>query len=568
MRTAGSAAIDARRDGIGGRELLWGALVAGYCLALVRYGFELADEGLLLAQIDRVAHGQVPYRDFHVGYGPALFWLHATTFAWFGASATTVRVGLVLVHAARTVLLVHLGRAAGGWWPAGLVVAFVGFFLPVAPGVCVPGNIPYPGWFADLLGLSALLLLARERPPLLAIGALWGVVFAFKQNGGVLGLGAAALTTILIAPASPDGGRGLAVATGIALVAGAVLLLHEYLDPLLALVFLVPLGPLAWAVSTRRVTRATLGALVRLGAGFVLVAGTVVGWMVSRAGAAAVATEFLQIGGDTIRTYHAAHPTLAGLLAAIDGAPLARAVRLLADASWFVIFPAVHLAGAMLVAGGRIRSRLDVALIAAAALGYLQLYPRMDFWHLLPLAPVSLATLALVVTSVGPPVVVRMVPALLVVLALGRMLPAMPVLAGASVGAPDPPRIPRLDLRWDQLRDERLTRLPEVVEAVTSMPRVAGFPALAAVNFALGKPSPWRHDYFFPGRPLPDEERALAAEALRDPPDAVVVLDAPGGAFDAAFAAHPVLVEALERGFVEQRRIGPYRVLVPRRAAQ
>jgi hypothetical protein len=556
-----SASGGAGRDGAWSEVLLWAALVAAYGFTLRRYGLELADEGVLLAQFDRVAHGQVPYRDFHVGYGPASFWLHAASFAAFGASLGTVRTGLALVHAARAAILVHLGRAVGGRrWEVALGLGFVGFFLPVAPGLCVPGNIPYPAWFTDLLGLCALLLLVRERAPMLAIGGLWGLVFAFRQNSGVLGVAAAAVTTVLAAPPTEGGRRSVAVAMGIGLVAGAVLLLHDYLDPLLGVVFLGPLLPLALAVGRRRVGRATLGDLGRLAAGFVVVVGAVVGWTMYQAGVSAVWTEFLHVGGDTIRTYHATHPTLGSLRRELDGVAPARAAHRLADASWFAIFPVVHFAGARLVAAARLRSRLEIALVSAATVGYLQLYPRMDFWHLLPLAPTSLATLALVATTLGA---TRIAPVLLAVMALGRMVPVVAVLAAVSVPAGTPARIPRLDVRWDLLRDESLTSLPDLVDALRGKRRVAGFPALGVVNFALGEPSPWRHDYFFPGRPLPDEERALAAAIDDHPPDAVVVLEAPRGAFAAAFEAHPMLVEAFARGFVDAPRVGPYRILVP-----
>src|SRR5262245_38035915 len=97
-----------------GAALACGGVVAAYCLALRRYGLELADEGVLLAHFDRVAHGQIPYRDFHVGYGPALYWVQAVLFGWFGPSIGVVRTGLALVHAARAVLLARLGTAIGG----------------------------------------------------------------------------------------------------------------------------------------------------------------------------------------------------------------------------------------------------------------------------------------------------------------------------------------------------------------------------------------------------------------------------------------------------------------------
>ena len=48
-----------------------------------------------------------------------------------------------------------------------------------------------------------------------------------------------------------------------------------------------------------------------------------------------------------------------------------------------------------------------------------------------------------------------------------------------------PPRIARLDIRWDLVEDERLRRLPDVIEAVGDRERVAGFPARRIVNFAV-----------------------------------------------------------------------------------
>src|SRR5262249_62334302 len=87
--------------------------VGAYCLVLRRYGFELADEGTLLAQMDRVAHAQVPYRDFHTGYGPGLFYLHVLLFQAFGGSLGVVRVGLAVVHGVRAALAAALARAGG-----------------------------------------------------------------------------------------------------------------------------------------------------------------------------------------------------------------------------------------------------------------------------------------------------------------------------------------------------------------------------------------------------------------------------------------------------------------------
>ena len=46
-------------------------VVAAAWLMLLRpYGFQLEDEGTLLAWFDRAARGQRPYLDFHTGYTP------------------------------------------------------------------------------------------------------------------------------------------------------------------------------------------------------------------------------------------------------------------------------------------------------------------------------------------------------------------------------------------------------------------------------------------------------------------------------------------------------------------
>jgi hypothetical protein len=543
-----------------------GLVATVYGLALRRHGIELADEGALLAHMDRVAHGQVPYRDFHVGYGPALYWLHVPLFAWLGASIGTVRTGLAIVHGLRGALLARLASAAGGvGWGGVAVLVLIAFFLPVAPGACAPGNIPYPAWYADALGLLAVLLLGRERAPVLLVGVLWGVAFAFKQNTGILGLGAAAVTIVLAGDRHDGAARGLGLVMALAMLAGVALVLHEFMDVLLVTVFIVPLVPLAAALVRAASRKEVTIELIRLGTGFGLAAGAAVGVMVARAGGTAVATDFLQIGTDTVHVYHAGHPTVTDLMSRLDGTDATRAVRVIADGAWFAIFPLVHLAATALVARGRIRSRSAIAVIASAALGYLALFPRMDFWHLLPVASASLATMAIVATSLGPRLA-HVLAVLLAVVAMGRLMPTLPVIVATLGAGPPAPTVARVDVRWDLLRDETLRRFPEVVEAVRGRRRVAGFPALGLVNFALGEPSPWRHDYFFPGRPTPEEERALVAATLEHPPEAVVVLDAPEGPFEVAAAAHPAIVAMLERNFTEVQRIGPYRILEPRHA--
>src|SRR5262245_33250853 len=130
-------------EGGWGAPVLAALAVGAYCTAFRRYGLELADEGTLLAQVDRVLHGEIPYRDFHTGYGPGLFLLNAALAAAFGPSTTVVRGGLAVVQAIRAGALAWLvARVAPGWTGIALAV-FVGFFLPVAPGVVCPFLVPY-----------------------------------------------------------------------------------------------------------------------------------------------------------------------------------------------------------------------------------------------------------------------------------------------------------------------------------------------------------------------------------------------------------------------------------------
>src|SRR5205823_5864590 len=88
-------------------------------------------EGLLPVQALRTAHGQMPYVDFHTGYGPLYFWLQAWLLEAGGWDA--IRWALVAVHGAAGALLFVLARRLAGPALAWAAVALeVAFFLPVA----------------------------------------------------------------------------------------------------------------------------------------------------------------------------------------------------------------------------------------------------------------------------------------------------------------------------------------------------------------------------------------------------------------------------------------------------
>jgi hypothetical protein len=140
-----------------------GLAVAVYVACLRRYGiFDPADEGLLLVQAWRAAHGEMPYVDFHTGYGPLYFRLQSLLVAAGGLAA--VRWVLVAVHGAGAALLYVLARRVCGPALAAVAVALqVAFFLPVAPARGAPFNAPYPAWYAGVAGVAVAVLLARPR---------------------------------------------------------------------------------------------------------------------------------------------------------------------------------------------------------------------------------------------------------------------------------------------------------------------------------------------------------------------------------------------------------------------
>src|SRR5215210_3452804 len=158
-----------------------GAAISG---ATALYGIQPNDEGLMLQAVERIAHGQVPYRDFWWFYPPGQPYLLAGLRELTGPSLLTWRIVRVLADASVALLVyVHARRAAGprlslaAWAAAALAMAY-----PSGPH-------PFPIALALVLGA----LLAFERRPLLAgvlvgIAAAWRIEFALFAAAGI-GLG-------------------------------------------------------------------------------------------------------------------------------------------------------------------------------------------------------------------------------------------------------------------------------------------------------------------------------------------------------------------------------------------
>jgi hypothetical protein len=171
------------------------ALISGF--TILRGGAEF-DEGVVLAAAQRVAAGEMPYRDFLWPYGPAQPYLLGAWFELLGPSLLSWRILRVLCDAALAVTLYVLARreapprlALVGWLAAACLLA-----QPTSAS-------PFP--FALLASLLGLGLVTRRRPgtrdgltagALIALGAAWRLDFAVYGAAGVL-------TALLLRP----GGR-------------------------------------------------------------------------------------------------------------------------------------------------------------------------------------------------------------------------------------------------------------------------------------------------------------------------------------------------------------------------
>lgn len=267
-----------------------GALVA-LQLLLTGYFADLIDEGYFADLADRVARGELPYRDFATPYTPGLHYLHAWAFGLIGRDLVTMRLLLVVVKSALAVLLYVLGRRLMPPAFAVLPVAML-FAIDTAPLMWEP----HPAWYALLFALVCVWSVNRlieggsERWVLLA-GAAAGLSFTFKQNIGLFILLAAGGWLLFWVPATKPALRSgrlpsllasrllwasLRVGYALAVLAALAWLLRAYLEPRVGTVLLLPVVVLAGAALARarlglddpEHLRRMLTSLVQLGGAF------------------------------------------------------------------------------------------------------------------------------------------------------------------------------------------------------------------------------------------------------------------------------------------------------------
>jgi len=577
----------------------WGPLAAGlvvaaYAAALHRYGiFDYVDEGLLLVQALRTAHGQAPYVDFHTGYGPLYFHLQAALLSAGGWDA--IRWALVAVHGAAGALLYALARRLAGPALAAVAVALqVAFFLPVAPGRGAPFNVPYPAWYAGLGGVALALLLretsARPGRALLA-GVVAGVVAALKPNSGLLLVAGAAAALVL--GEKRDGGAWIARGVLALVAVGAALLVSSTGVGDAAWVLLPPVVALAALGGRRGVANtAALRCLASLALGFAAVVALAFAPALAALGPVALARE---IGAGVAVLYALPFPWTAGVTAAVGLAAFAargRGARALAIATALAVglafaagavhggapLPALRQGAeeallalvplALWGALAALRREGAPALVAPTALAVaatLQLYPRADFVHLMPLGPLLLPLALRAWRRMPmPPAALVMLP---LALAAARFAPTAVVLGRVATGRTADVEVGAMRLAIKPGCAAPLRAIAAAAAAVREIPpreTVLAFPACGIVPFAAGRLPAGPYDYFFPGRPDRAEAAALAHELAAAPPRLAVTCGAEGTALATAWSAYPELVSLLVTRYRERTSAESFAVLEPR----
>lgn len=184
---------------IAGAVVVLAVAAAVYALLFTRANVLSHSVGYNLYASERVLDGDIPYRDFHTLYPPAIFYLNAVLFKWLGVSLYTALLG-VFVFKVLTVIVIYLsGRQVMPMaWALLSALGSLLWLRPNGPFKSVPMH-----YGALFLAVSLLLLLKYENRRKLTLiffaGASLGLVALFKHN-----IGAYALLGALVFLAAPD----------------------------------------------------------------------------------------------------------------------------------------------------------------------------------------------------------------------------------------------------------------------------------------------------------------------------------------------------------------------------
>ena len=247
------------------------------------------------------------------------------------------------------------------------------------------------------------------------------------------------------------------------------------------------------------------------------------------------------------------------------------------------------------LAGGELPLALGTTIVnlVFALLLFLQLYPRIDFMHVVISMPSALVIAAGCLARFERWWVEELGGLLRWdedqarrALRWTRLAACLPIVAALAVRT-----LPFADARIRLTPDVALrgttslahTAMPVVVEEdrdrdLSELRAVADFveqatgpdepiftfPALAMVSFLTNRHTPVPHDYFFTGRPSHADEAAMVASIEAAKPPLLVTLNDRLGYFTAAPAYYFILRDYVQRHYALARRIGRYDVLARR----
>lgn len=177
-------------------------------------GIEPYDEAIRLHGAERIIAGEIPYHDFYAIYGPAQFYWFGSLFKLFGTQLWVARTAAILVCSATICLFFHIARRLG----ASLTHCWSLTLLLLLP-LCGSSNTSLTIYWCDpallLLIAAAFTMLQPSSRNYFLCGVCVSLAGAFRQDFGVYGVIAFALSLLMFRRGQPWLRWGILFLTGV-----------------------------------------------------------------------------------------------------------------------------------------------------------------------------------------------------------------------------------------------------------------------------------------------------------------------------------------------------------------